>query len=194
MPAEGGSMALKILWGITGSGDKIEDTVNIMLKLNGEYDIDMRVAMSKNGEKVARMYEVWEPLKNVFEDVLVEKGPNVPFLVGGLQTGKYDLFIVCPATANTTAKIAHGIADSLISNCVSQALKANREVYIYPVDQKPGDITTVLPDGKELILSIREVDLENSERLKRMRGVTVISELDDIEGIIKKHLTKLRAS
>jgi archaeoflavoprotein AfpA len=187
-------MTLKILWGITGSGDTIEDTVNIMLKLNGEYDIDIRVAMSKNGEKVVRMYEVWEPLKDVFDDVLVEKGPNVPFLVGGLQTGKYDIFIVCPVTANTTAKIAHGIADSLISNCVSQALKANKEVYIYPVDQKPGDITTVLPDGRELILSIREVDLENSERLKRMRGVTVISELDEIEGIINRHLDKLQAS
>jgi len=182
---------LKILWGITGSGDKIEDTVSIMLKLQKKYDLDIRVALSKNGEKVARIYEVWELLENGFKEVLVERGSNEPWLAGPLQMGKYEIFLVCPATANTTAKIAHGVADSLISNCVSQALKANREVYIYPVDQKPGETTTILPDGKELKLTIREVDLKNSEKLRKMKGITVISQLEDIEGIIKKHLTKL---
>jgi len=183
-------VTLKILWGITGSGDKIEDTVSIILKLQKKYDLDIRVALSKNGEKVARMYEVWEKLKNGSKEVLVERGPNEPWLAGPLQMGKYDIFLVCPATANTTAKIAHGIADTLIANCVSQALKANRDVYIYPVDQKPGETTTILPDGKELTLTIREVDLENSEKLRRMKGITVISQLEDIERIIKKHLTK----
>ena len=187
-------MTLKILWGITGSGDKISETVNIMLQLKKKYDLDIKVALSENGEKVVRIYGLWKKLEDNFEKVLVEKGPNSPFLVGGLQTGKYQLFIVCPATANTTAKIAHGIADSLISNCVAQALKANREVYIYPVDQKPGETTTILPDGKELTLTIREVDLENSEKLKRMRGITVISQLTDIEAIIRKHLVNTQTS
>jgi archaeoflavoprotein AfpA len=180
---------LKILWGITGSGDKIEDTVSIMLKLQKKYELDIRVALSKNGEKVARMYEVWEKLESGSKEVLVERGPNEPWLVGPLQIGKYDIFLVCPATANTVAKIAHGIADSLISNCVSQSVKANKEVYIYPVDQKLGETTTILPNGKKLTLTIREIDLENSEKLKTMKGITVISQLDDIEGIIKKHLT-----
>jgi len=184
-------MTLKILWGITGSGDKIVDTVKIMLKLQKKYDLDIRVALSKNGEKVARIYEIMGKLENCSKEVLVERGPNEPWLAGPLQMGKYDLFLVCPATANTTAKIAHGIADSLISNCVSQALKAKREVYIYPVDQIQGETTTILPNGKELTLTIREIDLENSEKLKRMKGITVISRLEDTEGIIKKHLTKL---
>ena len=155
-------MPLKILWGITGSGDKIEDIVNIMLRLQKKYDLDIRVALSKNGEKVARMYEVWEKLRNGSKKVLVERGPNEPWLAGPLQMGKYDIFLLCPATANTTAKIAHGIADSLISNCVSQALKANREVYIYPVDQKPGETTTILPDGKEFSKSTSLIVSVNS--------------------------------
>ncbi len=182
---------MKILWAITGSGDKIEDTIDYMSQLQKKYDLDIQIALSKNGEKVARMYEVWEQLENASQKVLVETGPNEPWLAGPLQMGKYDIFLVCPATGNTTAKIAHGIADSLISNCVSQALKANRQVYIYPVDQKPGETTTILPDGKELTLIMRAVDLENSEKLKRMTGITVISHLRDIEQIIKKHLTKL---
>ncbi len=182
---------LKILWAITGSGDKIEDTVNIMLKLQKKFELDLQVALSKNGEKVVRMYEVLKKLESGSREVLVERGANEPWLAGPLQMGKYDIFLVCPATANTVAKIAHGIADSLISNCVSQALKANREVYIYPVDQKPGETVTILPNGKELTLTIREVDLENSEKLKRIRGITVIPRLEDIEEIIKKHLTKM---
>jgi archaeoflavoprotein AfpA len=185
-------MTLKILWGITGSGDRIEATVNIMLKLQKKYDLDIRITLSKSGEKVARMYEVWDQLEHSSKEVLVERGPNEPWLAGPLQMGKYGLFLVCPATANTTAKIAHGIADSLMSNCVAQALKANREVYIYPVDQTPGKTTTILPGGKQLTLTIRDVDVENSEKLKRMKGITVISQLDDIEGIIEKHLTKLQ--
>ncbi len=183
-------MTLRILWGITGSGDKIEEVVKIMARLQKKYDLSIRVALSKNGDKVARIYGLWEKLESISKKVLVERGPNEPWLAGPLQMGKYDVFLVCPATANTTAKIAHGIADSLISNCVSQALKANREVYIYPVDQKPGETTTLLPDGNELKLTIREIDVENSEKLKRMKGITIISQLEALEEIIKKHLTQ----
>jgi archaeoflavoprotein AfpA len=183
-------MTLKILWGITGCGDKLEETVNIMKKLQKKHNLDVRVALSKNGEIVVRMYKLWQSLQENFKKVMIERGPNAPFLVAPLQTGKYDFFLICPATANTTAKIAHGIADSLISNCASQTLKAGTKVYIYPVDQKPGKITTVLPDGEKLTLTIRKIDVKNAEKLKRMRGITVLSQPEDIEEIIKKHLIK----
>jgi archaeoflavoprotein AfpA len=183
-------VTLRILWGITGSGDKIEEAAEIMAKLQKKYDLNIRAALSKNGDKVARICRLWEKLERISKKVLVERGPNEPWLAGPLQMGKYDIFLVCPATANTTAKIAHGIADSLISNCVSQTLKASREVYIYPVDQKPGETTTILPDGNELKLTIRDVDVENSEKLKRMKGITIISRLEELEEIIEKHLTK----
>jgi len=183
-------MTLKILWGITGCGDKLEETVNIMKKLQKKHNLDVRAALSKNGEIVVRMYNLWQSLQENFKKVMIERGPNAPFLVAPLQTGKYDFFLICPATANTTAKIAHGIADSLISNCASQALKAGTKVYIYPVDQKPGKITTVLPDGEKMTLTIRKIDVENAEKLKRMKGITVLSQPEDIEEIIKKHLIK----
>jgi archaeoflavoprotein AfpA len=183
-------MTLKILWGITGCGDKLEETVNIMKKLQKKHNLDVRVALSKNGEIVVRIYNFWQLLQENFKKVMIERGPNAPFLVAPLQTGKYDFFLICPATANTTAKIAHGIADSLISNCASQALKAGTKVYIYPVDQKPGKITTVLPDGEKLTLTTRKIDVKNAEKLKRMRGITVLSQPEDIEEIIKKHLIK----
>ncbi len=180
-------MNLRILWGITGCGDKLEESVNIMIDLKKRYDLEVTVVLSINGEMVVRMYNLWQSIKGNFRKVLIEKGPNDPFLVAPLQKGEYVFFLVCPATANVTAKIAHGIADSLISNCVSQGLKAGNKVYIYPVDQKPGKIVTVLPDGKKLTLSMRDIDIENAEKLKRMKGITVISQPKDIEKIVKDY-------
>jgi archaeoflavoprotein AfpA len=182
-------MTLKILWGITGCGDKLEETLSIMEEVQKKYNLEVTVVLSKNGKMVVRMYNLWQKLQDDFKKVLIEIGPNSPFLVSRLQKGKYAFFIICPATANTTAKIAHGIADSLISNCASQAIKAGNKVYIHPVDQKLGKVTTVLPDGKKLSLTMRDIDVENAERLKRMDGITVISQPEDIEEIIKKHLS-----
>jgi archaeoflavoprotein AfpA len=183
------SMVYKILWGITGSGDKLIETINLMKQIQNNTNVEITVALSINGELVVRMYNLWQSLQDNFSKVYVEKGPNDPFLVAPLQLDRYNLFIVCPATANTTAKIAYGIADSLLSNCVSQALKADVKLYIYPVDQKIGQTSTILPNRKELILTIREIDVENAERLKRMKGVRVISELEDIDRIIRTHLS-----
>ena len=113
---------LKIAWGITGCGDKLPEVVEIMKKLKNKYNLDVDVYLSKNAKIVVKWYKLWQVLEDEFYDLRVEVNANAPFLVGKLQTGKYDLFLVAPATANTTAKIAYGIADTLITNSVAQAM------------------------------------------------------------------------
>jgi len=120
--------------------------------------------------------------------VSVEHGANSPFIAGQRQMGKFDLFLVCPMSANTAAKIAYGIADSLLTNGVAQAAKAKIPIYIYPADQSEGAVTTILPDGKELTLYMRDVDIENADRLKRMQGITVLESIREIEGVVKGHI------
>ena len=90
-----------------------------MARIQSEGLAKITVIISKAGEQVLRWYKVWKPLHKEFEKVTVEKNANTPFAAGPLQVGKYDLFIVAPLTANSTAKIAHGIADSLITNAVA---------------------------------------------------------------------------
>jgi flavoprotein len=104
-----------------------------------------------------------------------------------LQIGNFDIFIVCPATGNTVAKIVSGIADTLITNSVAQAAKANIPIYVMPVDHVEGKQVTILPSGEMLELEMREVDLENTSRLAKMRSIHVFNSPDEIEGIIKKH-------
>jgi len=185
-------MSLRIAWGITGCGDYLEATIETMIALQKKYSLNIEVAFSKAGETVVNRYRLWDAVKQNFDKIFIEKDANTPFLVGPLQLGKYDFLLLCPATANTTAKIAHGIADSLLTNCVAQAMKARIPIYIFPVDQKPGDIVTVLPGGKKLTLSMRDIDLKNANKLRHMKGITILSTLKDIESVILNFLEKIR--
>lgn len=183
-------MTLRIAWGITGCGDHLTESVDIMRNLQKKYSLDIDVILSKAGEMVVTWYKLWDSIRQNFDKVFIESTANTPFLIGPLQLGKYDLLLICPATANTTAKIAHGIADSLLTNCVAQAMKAGIQVYIFPVDQKLEKVVTMLPNKKKITLNMRDVDVENSEKLKRMKGVTVLSSPKDIESILLKFLKK----
>ncbi len=177
-------MILKIAWGITGCGDHLAGSVKMMAKLRRKHGLSVDVILSEAGKLVIEQYKLLDTLKKEFSNVFFEIDANTPFLVGPLQLGKYGFFLVCPATANTTAKIANGIADSLLTNCVAQAIKAGVWVYIFPVDQKLGYVRTILPSGKGLRLAIREVDVANAEKLKRMKGITVLSSLNDVESLL----------
>jgi archaeoflavoprotein AfpA len=157
-----------------------------MKTLHEKHDWKIHVILSKEGETVIRWYKLWDTLSESFTKVFIENTPNNPFLIGPLQLGRYDLLLICPATANTTAKIAHGIADSLLTNCVSQTIKANIPVAIFPVDQKPGKIVTDLPHGKKLTLHMRDIDIQNAQKLKRMQGITVLSGPADIKPLLEK--------
>ncbi|NIN53183.1 MAG: archaeoflavoprotein AfpA [Nitrososphaeria archaeon] len=179
-------MTLKIAWGITGSGDHLAESVKVMEDLKKKHRLDINIILSRAGEMVVTWYKLWDQIKQNFDKVFIESTANTPFLIGPLQLGQYDLLLICPATANTTAKIAHGIADSLLTNCVAQAMKAGIHVYIFPVDQRVGEVITSLPSGKKLSLRMRDVDVENAERLKRMKGITVLASPNDIEEALLK--------
>ena len=175
----------KIAWGVTGSGDYMRESVDLMKKISQEYEVRIDVFLSREAEIVLKFYRYMHEIKENFEKLYTEQGPNIPFLSGKLQIGKYKSFIICPATANTVAKLAHGIADSLITNSAAQAMKVDVPVYIFPVDQNPGEVVTKLPNGSALKIRIRDVDIKNVEILREMRGITVLKHIEEIEDIIK---------
>ncbi|MCX9013100.1 MAG: archaeoflavoprotein AfpA [Candidatus Methanoperedens sp.] len=181
-------MTLRIAWGITGCGDYLKESIGIMKELTGEHNLQVRVFLSQAGETVVKWYRLFKDLKSSFPATFVEKSPNIPFLVGDLQLGKYDFLLIMPSTSNTVGKIAAGISDTLLSNAAAQAMKAKVPVYIFPADQKKGEVTTDLPDGKKLTLTMRDVDIEAVDKLRKMPGITVIGHPDEVREIIKKHL------
>ncbi len=178
----------KIIWGITGSGDKIDEVYDAMLNLHQKTDMRIKVIVSKAGAQVLRWYKLWGRLNESFDKVLVETDANVPFIAGPLQIGKYDLLVVAPLTANSTAKIAHGIADTLITNAVAQTLKGLTPVLLMPVDQHPGEVKTVGPNNEVFVIETRRIDLENVARLREMKGVTLLGSPADIASAVKQSL------
>lgn len=179
---------LRIAWGITGAGDLLPELIEIMKELAQNENLKIRIFLSKAGKTVIDMYKFWEDLETIGK-IMVEKDANTPFLAGSLQLRKYDFFLIAPSTANTTAKIVRGIADTLITNSLSQGIKGGCPVYILPVDQEFGTTVTILPSGKELKLTMRPIDVNNVERLRQMQGITVLKKPEDIRDIVRKNAT-----
>ena len=164
----------RIVWGITGSGDLVSEIFETMKQLEDNEDIKLTIIVSKAGEQMLRLYGRWDELNSTFSKVKKEVNANVPFIAGPLQIGKYDALVVAPLTANSTAKIAHGIADTLITNAVAQTLKGTTPVVLFPVDQVEEDVKAIGPKGEEFTIKPRNVDLDNVRRLKEMERVTVV--------------------
>ncbi|MFX1390278.1 MAG: flavoprotein [Promethearchaeota archaeon] len=181
-------MTFKLMFGMTGTGYVLDESITLMKELQDNHDIDITVILSKEGAAVIKWYKKWLLLTETIKKVKVEKTPNIPFYAGPLQLGNYDMFIVCPVSANSVAKIVHGIADTIITNCVAQAIKGGQNVYIFPSDQDTEPIVTSRPDGSPLVLKIRDIELENIEKLKKMEGITVISEFSEIKPLILNKL------
>ncbi len=175
---------MKVAWGITGSGDLIVEAVELMIELQQEHDVRIDVFVSKAGRQVLNWYKLWSKV-NENLNVKVEVDANVPFIAGPLQMGKWDILVVAPLTANSAAKIAYGIEDTLITNAVAQTCKGKTPVVLLPVDQVPGEVETIAPNGMRFKIRTRKVDLENVGRLREMEGVTVVATLDDIAQKIK---------
>ncbi|MCF2137076.1 MAG: archaeoflavoprotein AfpA [Candidatus Thorarchaeota archaeon] len=171
---------MKIAWGITGAGDLLSETIDAMERFRESTGARIDVFVSKAGSQVLHWYHLWERLNSAFERVKTEVNANVPFIAGPLQIGKYDALVIAPLTANSAAKIAYGIEDTLLTNAVGQTLKGTTPVFLLPVDHTLGAVETVAPDGTRFTIKTRKIDVENVERLRQMSGVVVVTSVTDL--------------
>ena len=177
----------RVAWGITGAGDLLNETLQVMKGLKEAYEgnVEIEAYLSKAGEQVLRFYRLGDELRKCFDQVQVERDANTPFITGRLQTGRFNFLLIAPATSNTVAKLAHGISDTMLTNGAIQALKASVPVYMMPVDYREGTIVTILPNGKELELRVRKEDAENVRKISRMDGVTTFEKPEEIREIFE---------
>jgi dihydromethanopterin reductase (acceptor) len=132
---------MRIAWGITGAGHFLRESFDCFKKLKDIIkDLKITMFISRAGEEVINMYGLREILPDIsgggyLEEIFFEReqGASVP-KTGRFLLQKYDVLVVSPTTSNSTAKIAFGIADTIVTNAVAQAIKGNVPVYIVPVD------------------------------------------------------------
>ena len=181
--------AKRVAWGITGSGDRLVETIEVMKQIKEQYQDEIRITvyLSKAGNQVIHFYGLAKDLKENFDTVRVENNSNVPTLAVQLQSGKIEFLLIAPATANTVAKIAAGIADTLLCNATIMSLKSFVPVYMLPCDYKEGVTVTQLPDGSEMRIRVRKEDVENTKKLAAMDGIVILEKPEEIHNVFQKH-------
>ena len=122
---------MKILLIVTGSisAYKAADVASRLISKGNE----VRVLMTEDATKFI------QPLTFsaiTHQDVLLDKDWFRHDLNGKIfhihDVEKADKVVLCPATANTIAKLAHGIADNLASSSLLAALGMNKPIYVFP--------------------------------------------------------------
>ena len=236
-----------IAWAITGAGHFLDEVFTAMLEIAEEIEVTSFV--SSAAEEVLRTYGFRNLLKEIskgthYSEVFTDNSEGASAIhAGRLARGVYSALVVAPATANTVAKVCNGIADTLVTNAIAQALKGGVPVYILPTDQSESTLTTLpvrvepklcigcrpclaeeacengaftvregrgtidylrcvgcgsclesctngaVKRGEKIKVTAREVDLENVEKLRRMRGITVLRDPDELMVVLRKHVT-----
>ena len=182
----------RVAWGITGSGDRLLEVFEVMRQIKNKQQDNIRITvyLSKAGNLVVKYYRLFKELQEKFDKTRTEINSNIPTLAVQLQSGKIEFLLIAPATSNTVAKIANGIADTLLTNAAIMALKAFVPVYILPCDFEEGVTITQLPDGSNMKIRVRKEDVEYVNKLAVMDGIVIIENPVEINQIFQKHFQR----
>lgn len=165
-----------ILWCITGAGHQLEGTMNVLSEIIQEREAD--VLMSNAGEEVLKAYGLFERVCGLTGKTFLESEQGACTPLSG--SARYNAVIVAPASANTCAKLAGGIADSAVTNVVSQYLKKGIPAVILPTDIE-AEVETTIPNGKNIIIHPRRIDLDNAEKLQGEANISVVKKACEIK-------------
>jgi dihydromethanopterin reductase (acceptor) len=164
-------------WALTGSGHFFKECLRMVGELN---EVDLFV--SRAASEVVRMYRQELKLpKNarVFRDTTASAAP-----VGLFYYSIYHTLVLAPATSNTVAKCVVGISDTLVTNVFAQAGKCRVPVIVFACDTAP-ELETEAPKGMVKVYP-RDVDLQNTARLKSFDQTDVVESLDELEAALAR--------
>lgn len=111
-----------------------------MLKLKNEYNMKITTFLSNAGMEVTRIYGLQSMLKRIspggyYEEIITSDKAGVSNVYSGrFNRERYQMLIVAPATSNTVAKTIYGIADTIVTNIIAQAVKGGIPILILPSD------------------------------------------------------------
>jgi dihydromethanopterin reductase (acceptor) len=164
-------------WALTGSGHFFKECLRMVGELN---EVDLFV--SRAASEVVRMYRQELKLpKNarVFRDTTASAAP-----VGLFYYSIYHTLVLAPATSNTVAKCVVGISDTLVTNVFAQAGKCRVPVIVFACDTAP-ELETEAPKGMVKVYP-RDIDLQNTARLKSFDQTDVVESLDELEAALAR--------
>jgi flavoprotein len=174
----------RIAWAVTGAGHFLRESVDAMASLREAAAVDAFLSLA--AVEVVGMYGLRSGLENAATSVTVESGHSFP-VTSKFSAGRYGALVIAPATGNTVAKCAVGIADSLVSCMFAQAGKSRVPIIVLPTDVS-GEITSIAPNGNAVMVYPRPLDLDLTRRLRGMNGVEVLSSPDELRVCLERML------
>ena len=171
----------RIAWAITGAGHLLAECAERLLC----YD-RVDVFLSHAAEEVTRMYHLQEHLQRPGVRIRRETLASSP-AVAGFANGVFRVLVVAPATSNSVAKFVYGISDSLVSNLFAQAGKSRVPIIVLPTDVAP-EVDSPGPRGDLIKVYPRPIDLENTDKLRRFPGVTVVADMAEMTQCLATYL------
>jgi flavoprotein len=150
----------------------------------GELD-EVDLFVTRAAGEVIRMYRQALPKSmRVFRDTTASAAP-----VGAFYYGIYHTLVLAPATSNTVAKCVYGISDTLATNVFAQAGKCRVFSIVFACDTAP-ELETEAPMGMVKVYP-RQIDLENTARLKSFNDVNVVENLDELRDALSRRKREL---
>jgi dihydromethanopterin reductase (acceptor) len=167
-------------WALTGSGHFFKECLDII----GELD-EVDLFVTRAAGEVIRMYRQALPKSiRIFRDTTASAAP-----VGAFYYGTYHTLVLAPATSNTVAKCVYGISDTLATNVFAQAGKCRIFSIVFACDTAP-ELETEAPKGMVTVYP-RQIDLENTARLKLFNAVNVVENLDGLRDALSRRKREL---
>ena len=150
--------------------------------------LELDVFMTRAGAEVASMYGMTESIERAATSVTRESSYSSRHIVR-FASGRYGLLVVAPATSNTVAKCALGIADSLASSFLAQAGKSGVQAVVLPTDVEK-EMVSCTPSGKPLNIRPRDIDLRMTDALSLIENVTVVKSPNELRRVVDKILMR----
>lgn len=160
-----------VLWCYTGGGHFFDEIFAQINRINQE-SIPICFVFSNAGALVANRYGFFWKLANtdikkgllhfIFEKAVARYNikkilqeadfsysviQHDPAFSAAVTLANWEVkcILVCPLTANTAAKLAIGITDTLLSNLLASGLKSGKKIAVFPTDVLSQRIKTKLP-------------------------------------------------
>ena len=176
-----------VVWCLTGGGHFFDENYKVFMKLlsNGQpilaifsnagaivhnrYGFFWKLSeLTSNNPQVLFLFENEECLDNNIQ-FLLEKA-NISYSVlpddSAFSRGiwianqKIKCIVASPLTANSVAKLTHGIADTLIVNILSAGKKASQLIGVFPTDRGSDTIISYLPVRQKKPLPMNIINIK----------------------------------
>ena len=177
----------QLVVGVTGS-IACYRTCDVVSTLRKEAGLNIRVVMTREATRFVTPLTFQALSGNrVYSDPF--EAPEEWDLLHTSLSAQADLILICPATQNVIAKIAHGICDDLLTGVlfsskapVLLAPAMNRAMYDHPVTQD--NLARLKKIGYEFVGPIQ------GELACRQVGMGHIADTDDIVSEVRRRLNK----